>query len=838
MIMSTNNTGNSQSSTLFNAGEKSINRDTITTFSTSTDVDPNTQYSLPQYSVNVQPESDLKDFLARPVVISTINWTSGTTLNTSFKPWLEFLQNTAIKKKIDNYYLIRGVLKLKAVVTASPGLFGAAYASYQPIEYFNPAPIIETATYDGWMVPFSQRPGIDLNIEENTGGEMTLPYLWTHEWLDVTRLNTISEFGEITVRNFTPLVNVGGTAADVTIRFFAWMDEVETSVPTSQLALQSEGMKKGKGKAKKDTGEYSETDGVISKPASAVASVAGMLSEVPVIGPFAKATEMAAEGVGAVAKLFGFTNPPVLEDVKPFKNSSLPPLATTEVCHPYERLTLDSKNELTIDNTSRGYIGKDELDIETFCNRNSYLDYVTWSASDAVGTALWASRVTPELARRDGSSNYKAQPIFACVAAQCFQYWRADMVFGVRVVSSKNHTGSIRVCYDPHGDIVTSSPDFAVVTNWVLDITTDKVTEICIPMSNEYAFLETIRDPFEQRFGLGSISGAPTVNTTNGTIRVEVNTKQSCYNASADITLMFYAYAKNVQFFGPTNIRGDISWYPLQSEGGEENTGLATTDEVQEMTVSESSTENIALIYGGERNPSFRKLLQRMNYSRSTRETANTTELFARRVCVFNRYPLYLGYDPNGIDEAVGTLVPASDFPFNFVKNTPFHLITSCFAGSYGSINWNIVQDGIDNISMMHVSRDTGTLTVANYNTVSGLATTASGDEITRFLVESFGSGASGSAIAKQNLSSVSINAPYYSQHKFRFNTANRRTLGSGADSSNTDNIRLVCLNKPTSNNPRDSCFHYFFGTGPDFNCIFLLNVPTWQQNPLPAAKT
>jgi hypothetical protein len=831
--MTTLNQGRSLSSTLFTSGQKREVKEQTTIFSTNESGDKKPDFVLPTYVLNKQPDSDIKDFLKRPVVIGTYTWTQGTNINQVFYPWSAFFANAAIQTKLDYYYLVRGVLKITIVVTASPGLYGAAYCSYQPMSNYNPAPIVETSTYDGWMVPFSQRPGIDINVQENTGGEMHLPFVYEREWLDVTSETACQNMGKFTLRNFTSLRAITAASQDVTIRVFASMAEVELSVPTNAVAQQSGEIDMHNAE---ESHEFNETEGAISKPASAIASVANVLSNVPVIGPFAKATSIAAEGVASIAKMFGYSNPPVIEDVKPFKNSSIPPVATSDICQPFERLTLDAKNELTLDNSCRGYLSVDELNIQEYCKRNSFLDYTTWSQSDTAGTALWASRVTPELWRRDGVTNYKIQPTFMGNASLCFKYWRGNIVFGVRVVASKMHTGSLRLCYDPRADILTSAPDYAVVTNKVIDITTDTTTEIEIPFSNTKGFLECEHALTTQKFGLGALSGGSDTQYENGTFRVEVNTQQSCYAADSDITLMFYAYAKDIQFMAPRNLGSNISYYPLQSD----DVGLATTDSEELITDTVSDEDKMNLVYGGERVPSFRTLFHRMCYSRSVPCVPDSTNLYAITHSIFNRYPLFNGYDPDGINSAAGTLTPASDFPYNFVQNLPFNLITSCFLGSYGSVNWMVIEDGTDNRSVIILerNRDGAALSDTRYNFSTYLSTTATSDQKNRFFNAEFYSGASGRNVAKNNLAPNQINAPWYSDFKFRDNTAQYRTEGTSVNGTDHDAIEMKAFMKPLLENTQNTVFHFYFSAGVDFNTIYLLNVPTWQYlSALPAGK-
>lgn len=65
--------------------------------------------------------------------------------------------------------------------------------------------------------------------------------------------------------------------------------------------------------------EYGQ--GVVSTVASGVAKATGLLTEIPVVGPFATATSMVAGATARVANLFGWTNVPNVADVQPFKDT-------------------------------------------------------------------------------------------------------------------------------------------------------------------------------------------------------------------------------------------------------------------------------------------------------------------------------------------------------------------------------------------------------------------------------------------------------------------------------------------------------------------------------------
>jgi hypothetical protein len=93
-----------------------------------------------------------------------------------------------------------------------------------------------------------------------------------------------------------------------------------------------------------------------------VARVAGALSDIPGIGPYAKATQMGANAVANSAKLFGLSAPNDLSH-SIFEPRAKQSLAVTDVKQSANKVTIDSKQELTIDPRTTGIQGDDELPI-------------------------------------------------------------------------------------------------------------------------------------------------------------------------------------------------------------------------------------------------------------------------------------------------------------------------------------------------------------------------------------------------------------------------------------------------------------------------------------------
>jgi len=370
--------------------------------------------------VDTSQNIELGDFLKRPVLIDSRTWGVGNTLDIAtdtFKPWHLYFNKASIKRKLDNYYMVRCNLHLKFVINASPFFYGCVLVSYQPLTNFNPCPVILSATERKENIPLSQRPHIYLYPQNCQGGEMVLPFLYYKNWLDATSATDLQNMGEISYNSFNALANANGVVADnISIQVYAWAEDIEIAGPTTELSVQG-----------KD--EYSH-DGIVSRPASAIARAAGRLSGLPVIGEFATATSYAAGAVADIAALFGYTDVPVIDDVHAFQNKSFPNLSASDIGAPIEKLTLDSKNELSIDPKIAGVNVEDELMISSFVQRESYIFNSTWASSDAINTGLFYCKVSPDCMAVEsvtGATITWQTPM--SYVSKCFRFWRGDITY-------------------------------------------------------------------------------------------------------------------------------------------------------------------------------------------------------------------------------------------------------------------------------------------------------------------------------------------------------------------------------------------------------------------------
>ena len=385
----------------------------------------------------------LEKFLSRPIEIDQRSWSTSDVIGpigSSISPWYLYLNNAAVKNKLANFPFLRAKLCIKTVVNGTPFHYGKLRLAYEPSVASNGtgfrtskvrAPVTGTRQY---MVPYSQLPGYWINPADNSGGEMCLPLFYHKNWIPLNVASEIQKLGKCDYFAYTPLaVAATGGTTSITLTTYAWLEDVHLMGSTSQALLQAD-----------------EYDGKISGPASAVSRVAGMLSNVPVIGRFARATQMATGAVAGIAHLFGFTNVPNIDTVAAFTPAPGPHLASSEISVPHQKLTLDPKQELSIDPRIHNIGSEDEMVVAHIIQKKSVLDTFSWATTATSGTVLFNTIVNPALFQNslinDSTSTlagYRTYHTPISYVSQLFTHWRGDIIFSFDIVCSKFHKDRI-----------------------------------------------------------------------------------------------------------------------------------------------------------------------------------------------------------------------------------------------------------------------------------------------------------------------------------------------------------------------------------------------------------
>lgn len=767
---------------------------------------------------DAQTSADLAKFLSRPVRIATLSWSQATAAGSAYGvqyPWQAFANHPSIKNKLQNYAFIRGNLKIKIITNGSPFLYGSMRVVWNPLVSTSGLGFKEDtasgSVSSGVLIPQSQKPGVWVTPAHSEGAEITLPFLWPRSFLRVGVNADFINMGRLLHVIYNPLQSANGTTSSVSVQFYAWMENVILAGPTLAAALQAD--------------EYGV--GPVSAPASAMAAVSSKFEDVPYIGKFAKATTIGASAVSKMASLFGYTNVPVIEDTKPVRNSPFPQIASSQIGYVNEKLALDPKNELSIDPAIVGMDGVDELAISHFAARESYLTGVDWTSASVEDTPLFTSLVQPQLGVSSGTIR---QFVPMGLLSTLFKNWRGDIIFRFKFIASPFHKGRVRLSYDPYSAVVQTTGDTGpYVFNRIIDLGAETDVEFRVPYQQALPWCYSTVLPDSAAWSTSTTPAVVNSDTfTNGVVSLKVLTPLTGPTSTSTVGIqVFVRGAENLEFSNPVTGNYDLSPFTVQSLEYSEK-GEADTNELGGKS---SDSSHRALVNFGESVRSLRTLLRRQNLLDTVYVPAPT----ASTVGVFRinqtRFPIHYGYDPNGWQTAKGVVATTTNFPFNFVQTTPWHLISNCFIAQRGSMIWtyNPSKQSLGLVS--RVTRYNYAFPGMTNDYVSGVTTNAN---ITECSIWKSGTATNaGSSLTHTSTTNGhSVLAPSYSAFKFQTTSPGAAsspgsTTSVQYDGSVYDSLVVEYPYDATSAPLTGVTIERYFGVGTDYTLHFFMNCPT-----------
>jgi len=764
----------------------------------------------------------LADYLSRPVKIDSFLWNESdvyTTTPRTLYPWQAYFTNTYIKRKLDYFARIQCTLKVTIRFNASPFYYGQMRVAYDPL---NTGRLAVTHADD--RRPWSQAPGVWIEPQNGAVVELDLPFFWPNTWLDATNTYEFKHMGALLFQIFTPLRSANGVSGTgISVTTYVTAHNVTVSGLTLKSAVQA---------------------GVISGPATTMAGVAKALTNTPVIGKFARAAEVGLNAVSSIARMFGFSNPPIMDDVHGVHPKAFHAFANIETSMPLDKLAVDPKNEVTIDPSVTGISSKDELTISDLAGKSAWMNMNTWEGSDLAGAQLLMCSVTPYNISSLGATNPEIRMTPLGWIARMFDQWRGSVIFNIKLVKSKYHKGRLLVTWDPTG-IPTANAETALFTK-IIDLATDTDEyEFVVPYKATSPWLLTTRE----KLGVATSGGVHTSpSSANGVIGVFVLNSLTGPAASPEVDIHLYMKGgPDIQFSIPHT---DVARYTAMSIQSGIDGGAPTID------------ENLANITVGESIASLRTLLHRttLGYMQpvgSQKSNATNTYIPKGFVAAMNRFPRLppeYGFDSvNGLSWAAKTL-STGNAPFNFTPQNYINSILWGFAGYRGSMNIhaNVITPATVTGTMCSISatRTRDPLVVSailqsrtrwsqaqatfNPSTISAFATVVGTAN-----VPYIGWGLGGKSLTNANTqSALSVNVPQYDQFRFEpawaplrggVPTQNLRSTREGKP----DNVRIDTLfltNEDASDNGLWPILEVHYGAGVDFTPLFFVGIPTLRE--------
>lgn len=554
---------------------------------------------------------------------------------------------------------MRSKLKVKFLINGNGFYFGRLMADYAPLPGSDQMQSYSTLIAAN-AVAASQRMKVFIDPSGCCSNEMELPFVWHYDAVSIP-LAEWANLGQIYIRELNALKHANGSVQPVTITVMAWAEDIEMGVPTStdSSALVAQ------------AGEEYAKAGPVENVASAVASVASKLKDIPVVGPYARATSMAAGAFGKVAGAMGWSRPPIILPLSGMRPSFISQLAPGDAGDNTQKLSVDSKQEVTVDPNVIGLALEDELNIAGLAARESYLTTFAWTTARTSGDMLFTSRVNPSLCVTSAGSYYVPASAFATMP---FQWWRGRVRFRFQIVASAHHKGRLRFLFDPYRiDSVESNVQY---TRFV-DISTERDFSVEIDWAQTAKFLPVTQigtaaghyrttTPFATldsgSNGMMAVYVLNDLATPNSTVNNDISINVYVSTEDLEVASPYFAYGTMTNSYTATVQAGEEA--PMANDMPDAGCGAAESDDV--IGASDPDDHKFEVFFG-ERIVNFRQLLHRyMLHSSYT--TVNTSA---------------------GAPSVWNLTLPQVPFPYGF---NAYSVHTTTAAGKFNYVNVTLLQ--------------------------------------------------------------------------------------------------------------------------------------------------
>jgi len=633
-------------------------------------------------------DATLDNFFKRPIKIYEGEWGTGTILSANFDPWSLYFDNPRVANRIANYNLLRADLHLKIVINGNGFQYGRAIVSYLPWDVFDSLTTLSAGVQND-IVQATQLPHVYLDPTTSTGGEMKLPFFNDYNYCHIPT-SQWSQLGQIYLRTINTLKHANGATDKVTISVFAWTENISLNVLTGvepDTMVPQSGSEVDEANAK----------GIVSGPATAIAKAAGALKAMPYIGPYATATEKVATATASVAKAFGYCKPAVTKAPEPFRPNPVSTLAVTNVPDNSQKLTVDDKQELSIDPRIAGLGSMDCLNIKSIAKRESYLTQFSWNVGTAPETLLWNGRIDPvtwaETAGPPVAFHFPA----TAMATLPFKYWTGTMKFRFQVVCSNFHKGRLKVVYDPNWLAVNEYN-----TNYLKIIDISEEQDFTIEVGNgqdktlldhHYPGLDSVTQMYGTTRFLSREEG-------NGVLGVYIVNELTVPNSTVNNDIQINVYVSmgdDFEVFVPDDHFQNFVFKP--QEGFEAQAGAEIVPDAQNtqepsapiqdnpmsLGPTEQNTELVNKVFTGESIQSFRTMLKRFALHTTIGSGSAGNQV------MYGERPLmpYLRGNVTGAVNTTGALAA-----YSYCNTLLLHWVTYAFSGWRGGIRYKFLPRG------------------------------------------------------------------------------------------------------------------------------------------------
>jgi len=502
------------------------------------------------------------NFLSRPILVGTYTVALSTPYSSILNVFDLFFADPSIRAKLRNFAFLRGKLKLRLSISASPFHYGKFYVCYVPQalnnDIFNFYAGAAAAYRNSFLVWMSQLEiSHIMDVGDNMPLDFEIPYinfqhnvrLFNAATTSISgAFNDVTNLGKLLIYSINDIKSANSTApTSLSMALYAYMDDAEIVGATgTQVSITTEG-------------KNELVQGVVEKTASAMANASGSLTTVPFISPYAMASEKVFMSIAYLASLFGWSAPMVSPSTsKPghIKNDAYQNAVETITYNMGKKLTFDPLQEIMVDPRVCG-AEVDQLAFSFLCAKESLLAQFTWNETDvAFATLLYSAFVHPLMSFLGPTAAGQAfiQPTALAYCATPFVFWRGKIEFKFVIVCSQLHRGKLAVIFDPNVaqyTIITTTLHMNKQYMTIVDIQETTEFSVCVDWNFPKQWARLSDDVHANRSSGANFAAASAVNmvdVANGFITVFPYNALQCPDSTSTVQVNVFVKSTDMQF--------------------------------------------------------------------------------------------------------------------------------------------------------------------------------------------------------------------------------------------------------------------------------------------------
>jgi hypothetical protein len=386
----------------------------------------------------------IRDFLQRPIVISSFDWNSSSTFGTLLATYdlpNEIMRRPVIAEKLQGFAYFRASTCFKIQVNATPFMQGRLLAVFVPYGGKNRRDVTALQHLGG----VTGYPHVDLDLSHQQCMSLKIPFVSPLSHLGLVR--GYGTIGQLRIYAYAPLAAAEAVTAEVTT--WGWFEDVEVEVPTG-LPLSA---------------TFQSAEGSVSS-----------------LEQLKQADPLPWERVCDLGK--GEIKPTDIHEPNTIQPSFVRTFANGEGVDTSKTLSLSANSRIT-PITGKFGTSVDEMDLGYIARTPTYFGRFNWSTSHASGTQLDAISVHPMVTPKTGLISGTFHPTTLAYISSSFRFWSGSLIFTFKFVKTKFHSGRLRFTYVPSRISVSAGladPDKCY--SQVFDLRESNEFEFRIPYTN------------------------------------------------------------------------------------------------------------------------------------------------------------------------------------------------------------------------------------------------------------------------------------------------------------------------------------------------------------------